>query len=136
MSWTQTLKLAQVLTKAIQANAKHEAAATPKPSTQETPMGDEAPATEYPVTPDALAPEPAPDPAVAPVDTTAPVAAALPATLPTTSPATSPTAAAPDINTTLQNAANLAQALHQNPEVLRFMHALLAKFGASLDKDI
>lgn len=128
MSWTQTLKLAQVLTKAIQANAKHEAAATPKPSTQETPMGDEAPATEDPVTQDAPAPEPAPDPAVAPVDTTAPVAAALPTTL--------PTAAAPDINTTLQNAANLAQALHQNPEVLRFMHALLGKFGASLDKDI
>lgn len=132
MSWTQTLKLAQVLTKAIQANAKHEAAATPKPSAQETPMGDEAPTTEDTATPDAPATEPAPDPAVAPVETTAPVAAALPAAL----PATLPTGAAPDINTTLQNAANLAQALHQNPEVLRFMHALLGKFGASLDKDI
>ena len=127
MSWTQTLQLAQTLTKAIQANAKREATATPAPQTQEAPMGDDAitptdPQAQEAVTQDAVA-----DPAAAAVVQAAPVvpdAAAV------------SDAISPDINETLKNAASLAQALHQNPEVLRFMHALLGKFGATLDKDV
>ncbi len=126
MSWTQTLQLAQTLTKAIQANAKREATATPAPQTQEAPMGDDALTPPDPTTPNAVAAESVADSAVA--QAAAPDATAMSATSGAILP--------PDINETLRNAASLAQALHQNPEVLRFMHTFLAKFGANFDKDI
>ena len=67
MSWTQTLQLAQTLTKAIQANAKREATATPEPQIQESPMGDDALTPPDPqaqdTTADSSAPAPEADPA-------------------------------------------------------------------------
>jgi len=140
MSWTQTLQLAQTLTKAIQANAKREGTATPEPQTQEAPMGDDAITPTDPQAPDAVADAAAPAPTPEPVPVDPAVAAVAQAAAPdataTAMSATSGAILPPDINETLKNAANLAQALHQNPEVLRFMHALLGKFGATLDKDV
>lgn len=136
MSWTQTLQLAQTLTKAIQANAKREATATPEPQTQETPMGDDALTPTDPQAPDADAAAPAPTPEPVPVNPAVAAVAQAAAPDATAMSATSDAILPPDINETLKNAASLAQALHQNPEVLRFMHVLLGKFGATLDKDV
>lgn len=138
MSWTQTLQLAQTLTKAIQANAKREGTATPAPQTQETPMGDDAMTPTDPQAQDAVADTAAPAPEAPPADpaTAAVVQATLAVPDAAAASAVVSGAPSPDINETLKNAATLAQALHQNPEVLRFMHILLAKFEANLEKDI
>lgn len=107
MQWAQTLKLAKALAGTI-ADDTHTAREPADPN-KERPMTDDVVS--------GAPPQPAPPPAPTPAPT------------PAAGPTSPPTGDAVDAK--LQNAAALAGVLAQNPEVLKFMNALLGGGGTS-----
>jgi len=167
MRWARTLMLAQMLTKAIQANVAHEAGAATQRPNKESAMGDDAPnpnpndpdpqSTDAPAAIEDAPPAPAEaagavsepqtqtpsQDAIGGGGTAAQPQAAQPQAPQPQAPednptidmspqqaVSTPTGGTSSIDTTLQNAANLAQALNQNPQVLAFMNALVGNANA------
>lgn len=132
--------LAQMLTKAVQANVAAEAHQATRPSKKESTVTDPAidptapatdptaPAPAQEGTPSAAtaADQPAPEQAPPTSDQAATPDATAETSAATSLPPVSPDAVIDDVKEKLEHAAKLAQALQDNPEVLRFMNALFA----------
>lgn len=116
MNWARTVKLAELLLHNIQNNA-----ATERPAAKETPMNDQAPVADPvagPVADAAIAPT-----VLAPVDAATPTDATPQPVSDTTASIDGPTPC--DMVDILKSAAQLAEFLSQNKDVLEFMTALL-----------